>query len=251
MVVTGRRAKLGASSVHAEQSIDHVTFPVPESMCERGRFCIPESPWAELFELASVNAEFNRLFNQAMACTARITTKALISEYEEGFRCIGSLVDVGGGTGAAVAEIVKAHPHIKGTNFDLQHVVKTAPVYNGVTHVGGDMFKAIPHADGILMKSIMHNWDDENCIKILKNCRKAISKKPGKVIIVEVVLQPGGGDPFDNIGLMFDLVMLTHFPGGKERTEVEWKKILEEGGFPRYKIIKIPALQSIIEAYPE
>ncbi|CAK9150072.1 unnamed protein product [Ilex paraguariensis] len=100
------------------------------------------------------------------------------------------------------------------------------------------------------MQWIMHDWSDEDCIKILKNCREAIPEKTGKIIIVEVVLQPGGDGPFDKVGLMLDLAMLTHFSGGKERTEVEWKKILEEGGFSSYKIIKIPALQSIIEAYP-
>ncbi|CAK9163257.1 unnamed protein product [Ilex paraguariensis] len=93
---------------------------------------------------------------------------------------------------------------------------------------------------------IMHDCSDEDCIKILKNCREAIPKKTGKI----VVLQPGGYGPFDKVGLMFDLVMLTHFSGRKERTEVAWKKILEEGGFPSCKIIKIPALQYIIEAFP-
>ncbi|CAK9150073.1 unnamed protein product [Ilex paraguariensis] len=68
----------------------------------------------EMFEFASVNPEFNLLFNQGMACTAKITTKAMISEYGGSFDSIGSLVDVGGGTGAAVAEIVKVYPHIEG-----------------------------------------------------------------------------------------------------------------------------------------
>ena len=72
-----------------------------------------------------------------MECTARITIRAVISEYKQGLECInGSLVDIGGGTGAALAEIVKAYPHIKGINFDLPHVVATAPPYTGVTHLG-------------------------------------------------------------------------------------------------------------------
>ncbi|CAK9157637.1 unnamed protein product [Ilex paraguariensis] len=89
---------------------------------------------------------------KCMACTTKIITKAMISEYGGIFDSIVSLVDVGGGTGVAVAEIVKVYTHIQGKNFDLPHVVATAPVYNGVTHVGGDMFKAIPQADAILMK---------------------------------------------------------------------------------------------------
>ena len=96
----------------------------------------------------------------------------------------------------------------------------------------------------------MHDWNDEDCVKILKNCRNAIPEKSGKLIIAEVVLQPDGEGLFDNMGFVFDLVMIAHSSGGKERTEPEWKKLLEDGGFPRYQIIKIPSLLSIIEAYP-
>ncbi|KAI9176702.1 hypothetical protein LWI28_006186 [Acer negundo] len=150
-----------------------------------------------------------------------------------------------------VAEIVKSHPHIKATNFDLPHVITTAPLIDGVCHVGGDMFKEIPSADAVFMKWILHNWSDEDCVKILRNCRKAIPAKSGIVTIVEIVLQPDGNGMFDELGLVFDLLMMAHTSGGKERTELQWKKLLEEGGFPRYKIISIPALPSIIEAYPE
>ncbi|KAK9180055.1 hypothetical protein WN943_029262 [Citrus x changshan-huyou] len=204
------------------------------------------------WDFASQNPQFNNLFNEAMACTTKITMKAFVSHYKvDGFNNIRSMVDVGGGTGTALAEIVKSHPHIKGINFDLQHVIATAPMHEGVSHVGGDMFDAIPNADAVLMKWILHDWGDEACIKILKNCRKAIPEKIGKVIIVDIVLQPDGSGLFDETRLVFDLLMMVDLSGGKERTELEWKKILEKGGFPRHRIIKIPALQSIIEAYPE
>ena len=101
------------------------------------------------------------------------------------------------------------------------------------------------------MQWVMHDWDDKDCVKILQNCRKAIPQKSGKVIIVDVVLDPQGNALFDDTGLVFDLLMVAHTSGGKERSKNEWKKILKEGGFPRFKIIKIPALPSIIEAYPE
>ena len=204
-----------------------------------------------IWDYASVNPEFNKLFNDGMACTANIVMNTFVSEYKDGLGSVASLVDVGGGTGTAIAEVVKSNPHIKGINFDLPHVVSTAPIYDGVTHVGGDMFQAIPNADAVFMKWIMHDWDDESCVKILKNCRKAIPKETGKVIIVDVVLQPEGNAIFDDTGIAFDLLMIAHVSGGKERTEPEWKKVLEEGGFPRYNIIKIPALPSIIEAFPK
>ncbi|KAM1599608.1 hypothetical protein ACFXTN_022170 [Malus domestica] len=213
----------------------------------------------EIWDYASQNPEFNKLFNDGMACTARVVMKAILTGYEHGFDSIGSLVEVGGGTGGAVAEIVKAYPNIKGFNFDLPHVVAgfgsfpelmerilltkrgsksvvaMAPVYHGVSHVGGDMFEGnIPNADAIFMK----------------NCRKVIPEKSGKIIIVDIVLEPNGEGILDDTGLVFDLLMIAHASGGRERTESEWKKILEGGGFPRYKVIKIPAIASIVEAYP-
>ncbi|KAL6143752.1 hypothetical protein ACLB2K_054447 [Fragaria x ananassa] len=183
---------------------------------------------------------------------SKITMKAILAGYKGGFEDVATLVDVGGGTGSAVAEIVKAYPSIKGINFDLPHVVATAPVYHGVSHVGGDMFDegSIPNADAIFMKWVMHDWSDSDCVKILKNCRNVIPERTGKVIIVDVILEPNGVGMFDDTGLVFDLLMIAHTSGGKERTESEWTKMLEQAGFPRLKIIKIPALMLIIEAYP-
>lgn len=81
----------------------------------------------EIFDFASINPEFSKTFNDAMECTAKIFMKAIVAGYKDGLGCIGSLVDVGGGTGTAIVEIVKAYPHIKGINFDLPRVIKTAP----------------------------------------------------------------------------------------------------------------------------
>jgi hypothetical protein len=217
---------------------------------------------ADIWSYASAHPDFNHLFNNAMACNARIVMKALLSKYR-GFDGLNSLVDIGGGTGTAIAEIVRTYPSIRGINYDLPHVVATAPHLPGVEHMGGDMFETVPSADAIFMKWIMHDWGDEDCIKILKSCRKAIPET-GKVIIVDVVALDSNqrGDDNDNSGqkekaaldpnlvLVFDLVMVAHCSGGKERTEEEWKKILLEGGFGRYKIITIPDFQSVIEAFP-
>nr|ACC63885.1 caffeic acid 3-O-methyltransferase [Populus trichocarpa] len=220
------------------------------SQCvKEGGIAFKKAHGCEIWDLASQNPEFNRIFNDALACTAKIIMRAVVSHYKGGFDDVETLVDVGGGTGGNLAEIVKAYPHIKGINFDLPHVVAAAPAYNGVSHVGGNFFEAIPNADSIFMKWVLHDWGDEDCVKILKNCRKAMPEKTGKLILVEIVLQPEGNGQFGDMGMVSDLVMFAHSTGGKERTELEWKKLLDEGGFPRYKIINIPALPSIIEAY--
>ncbi|XP_026416672.1 (R,S)-reticuline 7-O-methyltransferase-like [Papaver somniferum] len=99
---------------------------------------------------------------------------------------------------------------------------------------------------------IMHDWGDKDCIKILRNCHKAIPKKKnGKVIIVDCVVRPDGDGIFDKTELAFDLLMMAHTSGGKERIEDEWKMLLNNAGFPQYNIIQIPAFPSIIEAFPE
>ena len=117
-----------------------------------GGICFKKINGREIWDFASENPEFNKLFNDAMACTARIVMNTILSEYKHGFDSVGSLVDVGGGIGSGLAEIVKSYPHIKGINFDLPHVAATAPIYDGITHVGGDMFHSIPNADAIFMK---------------------------------------------------------------------------------------------------
>ncbi|MED6211224.1 hypothetical protein PIB30_071706 [Stylosanthes scabra] len=203
----------------------------------------------EQFVMTGLDPEYNRLFNEGMVCTARVVSKSVISGYKDGFKEIKTLVDVGGGIGGSLSEIVKAFPHIKGINFDLPHVVATAPMYHGITHLGGDMFASIPQADAIYMKWILHDWSDEHCMKILKNCKKAIGES-GKVIIVDHVLKPEGNDLFDDTGFAFDMMLLAHNNGGKERTEENWKWLFKETGFPRYNIININALPSIIEAFP-
>jgi len=110
----------------------------------------------EQFEMTGLDAEYNRLFNEGMVCTARVVSKAVINGYKDGFNKIESLVDVGGGIGGSLSEIVRAYPHIKAINFDLPHVVSTAPKFDGITHVGGDMFVSIPSADAIYMKVYIH-----------------------------------------------------------------------------------------------
>ena len=101
------------------------------------------------------------------------------------------------------------------------------------------------------MQGVVHNWNDEDSIKILINCRRALSgRNGGKLIIIEAVLCTEGDDLFDDMRFIFDVVMMNYVQG-KERNEAEWKKLLDEGGFANYNIIKIPALLSIIEAYPK
>ncbi|XP_074277437.1 (R,S)-reticuline 7-O-methyltransferase-like [Silene latifolia] len=204
-----------------------------------------------IWEYLAEKEDVNKIFHDGLACTAKIAFRVIATEYKDVFASVQSVVDVGGGTGTTAHEIVKAHPHIKAINFDLPHVIAIAPKYDGVTHVVGDMFKAIPNGDVVILKSILHDWDDDDCVKILKNCRKAVPEKTGKIIIFEQLVQQEGEGPIDDIVYASDLLMIAHTGGGKERTEAQCETLLKIAGFPRYRFIGNPGLPSIIEAYVE
>ncbi|KAJ7538864.1 hypothetical protein O6H91_11G066100 [Diphasiastrum complanatum] len=202
----------------------------------------------DIWNYASKLPHFNNLFNEAMAAASNISISAVLRHYD-GFKDLSTLVDVGGGVGLTISKIVAAHPDIKCINFDLPHVVAVAPSIPGVEHVEGDMFQSVPSADAIMMKWIMHDWDDERCTKILRNCYRALPEK-GKVIIIDAVLDPSEKtDPYTFLRCSFDLNMIALTNGGLERTREEWHNLLIQAGFQSYKIFKIPNLQSVIEAY--
>ena len=103
------------------------------------------------------------------------------------------------------------------------------------------------------MQWVLHDWADDECINILRNCREAIPKDKGKVIIIEAVIEEGVDterDKLEYVRLMLDMVMMAHTNKGKERTSKEWAYVLTEAGFTRHTIKRIKAVQSVIEAYP-
>ncbi|KAF3674286.1 hypothetical protein BC332_22581 [Capsicum chinense] len=206
----------------------------------------------DVWEYAKTNPEHSKLINDALACHARVTMPAVIDNCAEIFKGIESLVDVGGGNGTTLGMLVKAFPWIKGINFDLPHVVSVAPHCHGVVHVEGDMFDSVPNAHAAFLMSVLHDWGDEECIQILKNCIEAIPKDTGKVIIVEAVLEGkiGKEKSLKDVGLMLDMIMMAHTSNGKERSAKEWAHILTEAGFSRHSIVQIPAIECVIFAYP-
>jgi hypothetical protein len=97
---------------------------------------------------------------------------------------------------------------------------------------------------------VLHDWNDEECIQILKNCKEAIQSDKGKVIIVEAVVGEEKDDKLEFVRLMLDMVMMSHTDAGKERTSKEWEYVLKEAGFSSYTIKPIRAVQSVIVASP-
>ncbi|KAL5203063.1 hypothetical protein ABZP36_014015 [Zizania latifolia] len=216
------------------------------------QYCIFKQTHGEsVWELASHDTAFDALINDAMVSDSNFIVDIVVREHGELFQGLSSLVDVGGGLGAAAQAISKAFPEIKCSVLDLGHVVAKAPGGTLVEYVAGDMFESIPPANAIFLKSVLHDWGDVECIKILKNCRKAISSRDtrGKVIIIDIVVGAGpSNQKHRELQALFDLYIM--FVNGIQRDEQEWKKVFLDAGFSGYKIMPVLGFRSIIEIYP-
>ncbi|KAL4322688.1 hypothetical protein AHAS_Ahas14G0235500 [Arachis hypogaea] len=113
------------------------------------------------------------LFNDAMAGDSQMIKLAL-KDHNMAFEGLETIVDVGGGNGTTALIISEKFPALKCIVFDLPMVVESLKGSNNLSFVGGDMFESIPKADAILLKLVLHNWSDDNCIKILRNCKDAV-----------------------------------------------------------------------------
>ncbi|KAG8644109.1 acetylserotonin O-methyltransferase [Manihot esculenta] len=204
----------------------------------------------DIWKYGAAFPDHSKLFNDAITCHARIAVPRMIEKCPEVFDGVKTLVDVGGGNGTTLSMLVKAFPGIQGINFDLPHVVSTASECDGIIHVGGDMFESVPKANAAFLMCVLHGWNDEKCIQILKKCKETIPEENGKVIMVEVVVGKEKEDKLEFVRLMLDMVLMAHSNSGKERTYEEWDYILPEAGFSRYTIRSIGDVHSVIEAFP-
>ncbi|KAF7011212.1 hypothetical protein CFC21_025543 [Triticum aestivum] len=208
-----------------------------------------------LWEMAASDPTTGTAFQAAMDADSRFTVKNLLTECGASvLRAVrGSLVDVGGGHGATAAAVASAFPHLKCSVLDLPHVVASAPAHESVTFVAGDMFEYIPPADVVLLKWILHDWKDGDCVKILRRCKEAIPSRDagGKVIIIDAVVgsaRSSQGIISKETEVLFDVYIMNI--NGIEREDHEWKKIFFEAGFTDYKITPTKGLRQIIELYP-
>jgi hypothetical protein len=203
-----------------------------------------------IFQFFVKHPEEGQLFQQSMSDLSMIDGPAVAEAYS--FGEIQSIVDVGGGHGLLLATILARNAHMKGTLYDMPHVVAGAkggpltPVMERCTLASGDMFTSVPAgADAYIMKHIIHDWPDEGCINILKACRKGVNPG-GKLLVVDHVIQPGNDFA---PGKFLDLQMLI-FPGGCERTEGQFRDLFAEAGWRLSRVIPTAAIESIVEGVP-
>ena len=204
------------------------------------------------FECIASIPRIQTAFNEGMTTISREFAPAVLDAYD--FSAIEVLMDVAGGHGYFIGEALRRHTRMKGILLDLPHVIQGAtPMLcdMGVDHrcepVAGDFFEEVPSgADAYYLQHIIHDWDDEHALKILRNIRKALTgRNRGRLLVVDAVL-PESSEPHP--AKLLDLVMLT-VPGGRERTEPEWHELCAKGGFRISRIVPTRVGKSVIEAF--
>ena len=205
------------------------------------------------FELFPELPETNVEFNNAMTNISATTVPVVLENYD--FSGIDTLADVGGGHGFLISQILKHYPNMQGTLLDMPHVIEGANarierlgLTSRLQTCPCNFFESIPPGgDAYIMQHIIHDWNDAKCHIILTNIHKALAgKKNGKLIILDSIVKAGSAPDFCK---WLDLEMLT-MPGGKERTEEEFRVLLQQAGFKLTRSIPLQGMVGIIEAVP-
>ena len=204
-----------------------------------------------IFDWLGKHVEQAKIFDEAMVGVHGRETREMLDAYD--FSNIATLADVGGGNGSVLRAVLQQHPAMRGMLCDLPGVVERAKpliaaagLEDRLQTVPTDFFKSVPSgADAYLMRHIIHEWNDEQSLQILRNLRRAIHPQ-GRLLLVESVI-PLGNDP--SFAKLLDLNMLV-IPGGKERTESEYRELYSSAGFRLTHITPSKGEISVIEGRP-
>lgn len=201
-----------------------------------------------VFDYLSRHPEKARIFDGAMVGVHGRETAAMLDAYD--FSSLGVLADVGGGNGSLLTATLQRHPTLRGLLYDLPGVadrargnLEAAGLADRCQVIGGSFFDSIPGgADAYLMRHIIHDWDDDRVAQILGNVHRAM-RDDAKLLLVESVIPPGNAPSF---GKLLDLTMLV-IPGGRERTEQEYRDLFAATGFQLTRVVPTAAAVSVIE----
>jgi O-methyltransferase domain len=191
--------------------------------------------------------EANRWWSRGVASFATGEVGPIVDSYD--FSPFKRIVDVGGGRGGLLAEILKRNPNAKGVLYDHPLIVKepeylaAAGVLDRCELIGGNFLQSVPAgADAYISKRILMDWDDEDCVKLLRLCRDAMTKD-GRVLTVIAVLPPGNQP---HPGKLVDLFMMIQLKG-RERTAGEFRDLYQRAGLKLTRIVHNPSILSIVE----
>lgn len=201
----------------------------------------------DMFEYLAARPVEGGNFNRGMTNLSSSEAPLIADLYD--FSGIGTLTDVGGGHGLLLSTILQKYPRMQGVLADIPAVIETAAggpteaVKDRVKLVGVNMFESVPAgSDAYIMKYIIHDWMDDRCLRILKACRAGVNPG-GKLLVVDQVV-PGPGE--FHMSKITDLEMAL-FPGGKERTEAEFRELFAAAGWKLTRILPTPLHLSIVE----
>lgn len=202
----------------------------------------------EVFPYYAQHTESNAVFNEAMTNYSEAVSAAVTQAYD--FSRAGTIVDIGGGHGSLLAAILKANPDSKGILFDLppaaaaaRERMETEGLIERCELAGGDFFESVPQGgDVYILKSIIHDWDDERALAILKNIHQSM-KADGKLLLVETVIPPGNEPSPAKLGDLHMMVMT----GGCERSRAEFDALFDAAGFKLVNVIPTESMVSIVE----
>lgn len=242
----GYAAALMLAGEFVSRPLDHLLYSL-----QTGNNGFQKAFGMPVFEWLAGHPAEAELFSDTMVGFHGMEPAAVAAAYD--FSDFQSIADIGGSTGNMLTTILGCHAGPHGILFDLPHVVRNAPgliQQRGLTDririEPGSFFEAFPSgADAYLLSHIIHDWSEEQCLSILKNCRRTI-KPEGRLLLVEMVL-PEGNQPHPS--KMLDMVMLIA-SGGQERTEAEYGTLLAGAGFKLAKVVPTASPVSIVEAYP-
>ncbi len=191
-------------------------------------------------------------FDAAMANFTRLIAVAVAGAYD--FTPFGTVVDVGGGNGALLIGLLQATPTLRGIVFDLPAAAERATkqiTASALTErcraVGGDFFKAVPEGgDAYLLKHVIHDWNDEQAVAILRSCHR-VMPATGKLLIVEGVYSPRIDQSLESRGAAANDVNMLVNTGGRQRSEAEFRSLYDAAGFTLTRIVPTPARVAVIE----
>jgi hypothetical protein len=203
---------------------------------------------APLFAFLCRHPDAAAVFGEAMSAYSAQEAAAVAEAYD--FGAVDLVVDVGGGEGALVAALLGAYPHLAGIVYDAEPVAAAARrrlaeagLAGRATCVGGDFFAAVPGGGSLyLLKSVLHDWDDDACVAILRRCREAM--RPGARLLVAERALPSEGGPSE--AALFDVNMLV-VTGGRERTVREYQTLLHAAGLASGRTIPTASALTLVE----
>lgn len=241
-------------SFHAGAKLFHQVFEIFDKLdhtVRTGEPGIVKVFGTSMFEYFKDKPELAALFDAGMTSFHGYETGAMLDAYD--FSGIDVLADLGGGNGSLIAGVLRRYPKMRGILFDMQHVVDRASqsahiraVAERCRVVPGSFFETAPAgADAYLMRHVLHDWTDEQCVSILRNVRRVVPPQ-GKLLIVECVVPPGN---VRSISKDYDILMMVG-PQGLERTEAQFRTLLQQSGFELTGITPTASMVSVIEGKP-